>query len=720
MMGEHICGGAPAAECWFYSSFVNLYIPLPSAGSMLTPISAAPPPPPANDVLGGAFASVKGVFGFGYGSKAAAPPTVDTQSANQAYRPDQLTPISVSTGSRGTISPKTPTGRTNSTGGDDYFPAIAGANSPSQNLRPGGYGGFGDETEQTYGYGTSPPKPASLLQRKIEGLAAPPPLERSNTSSPKAGNMPRLPRKNGYGGFGPPQSEQGGDEFEPRPLGNQRAGTFPRDNQRRSDDYDAPTRAPSAPGARPETARAPTADYPERPMTRDRPNRPSYGGREPSYGGREPSYNGREPSYSGREPPQSSSLRGSYGRQQEARRHPSSSLSPSDGYGPGNPYHSPSVSQSSSNSGYSHSSRQPSMASSNTSPARSSRRQNSGPQDLDDLMKDLESSMDSLNPRDNRVQSSRSDSQSDIRNQSPALRPRIDSLRTRSTQSANNQRSRSPPRSPTAPRLEPSYSQPEPLYSQPPQPPFAQAKPQRSYSQPQAPYAQPEHPDGRNSSPAPTPLHNRAQSQGRSRGNCKACRLPITGKSVSSADGRLTGKYHKACFVCTTCMEPFTSTEFYVLDDQPYCERHYHKLNGSLCGTCSQGIEGQYLEDESTSQKYHPKCFRCGDCGQVLRDGYFEVDGRAYCERDALRRVQPPKPQVAPPRPPRGMMGPPPPRGGPRPPMGMGMGPGMGPGMGGRPGYGPPNGNRLGPPPPMGGMPGMPRMNKRMTRMGMF
>ncbi|KAK8052761.1 LIM domain-containing protein [Apiospora saccharicola] len=729
MMGDHICGGAPAEE------------------------AAPPPPPPSADVLGGAFASVKGVFGFGYGSKAAAPPTVDTQSANQAYRPDQLTPISVSTGSRGTISPKTPTGRTNSTGGDEYFPAIAGANSPSQNLRPGGYGGFGDETEQTYGYGTSPPKPASLLQRKIEGLAAPPPLERSNTSSPK--DKPRLPRKNGYGGFGPPRGDLSAEEFEPRPLMDQRAGTFPRDNQGRSDDYGAPARVPSAPGARPEPARAPTTDYqerpstrngpsrpstrngpdrpstrngpdrpstrngPDRPSTRNGPNRPSYDGREPSYGGREPSYNGREPSYSGREPPQP---RGSYGRQQEAKRNPSSSLSPSDGYGPGNPYHSPSVSQSSSNSGYSHTSRQPSMASSNTSPARSSRRQNSGPQDLDDLMKDLESSMDSLAPRDNRVPPPMSDPQSDMRNQPPPIRPRIDSLRTSSTQSANNQRPISPPpRSPS--RLGPAYSQPEPLYSEPPQPPFAQAKLQRAYSQPQAPpYAQPEYSEARNSSPAAAakPLHNRAQSQGRSRGNCKSCRLPITGKSVSSADGRLTGKYHKACFVCTTCMEPFTSSEFYVLDDQPYCERHYHKLNGSLCGTCSQGIEGQYLEDESTSQKYHPKCFRCGDCGQVLRDGYFEVDGRAYCEQDALRRVQPPKPQVAPPRPQRGMMGPPPPRGGPRPPMGMGMG--RGPGMGGRPGYGPPppGSNRLGPPPPMGGMPGMPRMNKRMTRMGMF
>jgi hypothetical protein len=37
------------------------------------------------------------------------------------------------------------------------------------------------------------------------------------------------------------------------------------------------------------------------------------------------------------------------------------------------------------------------------------------------------------------------------------------------------------------------------------------------------------------------------------KGNCRGCGDKITGKSVSSADGRLTGRYHKECFVCKTC-----------------------------------------------------------------------------------------------------------------------------------------------------------------------
>ena len=186
-----------------------------------------------------------------------------------------------------------------------------------------------------------------------------------------------------------------------------------------------------------------------------------------------------------------------------------------------------------------------------------------------------------------------------------------------------------------------------------------------------------------------------------SRGDCKSCGLPITGKSISSADGRLTGRYHKACFVCTTCKEPFSSATFYVHDDKPYCDRHYHEVNGSLCGGCGNGIEGQYLEDEST-RKHHPGCFRCGDCGVVLKDGYFDVNGQAFCEKDAWRRVQ--QPWMA------GRKGSAPAPAGPA--QGLPAGP-----AGSRTGsLGLPSNNRMG----TGVVPRPPKMEKRMTRLGMM
>lgn len=131
------------------------------------------------------------------------------------------------------------------------------------------------------------------------------------------------------------------------------------------------------------------------------------------------------------------------------------------------------------------------------------------------------------------------------------------------------------------------------------------------------------------------------------KGNCRGCTEPIIGKSVKDSSGRLTGRYHKHCFVCRTCADPFPTAEFYVFENSPYCEQHYHKLNGSLCNSCNRGIEGQYLETD-LRQKFHPRCFTCTTCRIVLRDGYFEVAGRRYCDRHAQSAAAPPRSNLGP------------------------------------------------------------------------
>ena len=157
-------------------------------------------------------------------------------------------------------------------------------------------------------------------------------------------------------------------------------------------------------------------------------------------------------------------------------------------------------------------------------------------------------------------------------------------------------------------------------------PPSLQRSPPPSPSQPAPLSSRPAH--------KPRPSNNNTTTT--NKGTCRGCSLPISGKSVSSADGRLTGRYHKGCFVCQTCKSPFQTSDFYVLQNQPYCARHYHVLNGSLCRACDRGIEGQYLETEAR-EKFHARCFSCQDCGRVLREEYFEVGGRAYCEAHAFR-----------------------------------------------------------------------------------
>ncbi|KAK5170371.1 uncharacterized protein LTR77_004958 [Saxophila tyrrhenica] len=156
--------------------------------------------------------------------------------------------------------------------------------------------------------------------------------------------------------------------------------------------------------------------------------------------------------------------------------------------------------------------------------------------------------------------------------------------------------------------------------------------------------------------PARAPLNRRPTVSG-VKPTCRGCSLPIEGKSVKAADGRLTGRWHKQCFVCKTCAQPFASADFYVHANHPYCEQHYHEINGSTCAGCRRGIEGQYLETTSSGgpggqgveRKYHPRCFTCASCRGVLSEDYFEIGGRVFCERHALAAMRAqPKQGVAP------------------------------------------------------------------------
>lgn len=576
----------------------------------------------------------------------------NTSKLDRSYSRQPLTPLSLSSGSR-SVSPRTPGARPSIGRADDYFAPTIANDEQIPPLRPGGYGGFSDmDSDSAYG-ATSPKKQGLSLLTRIDSIAAGPyasenpysPVdsrmpaspprstyqdnERLGTSASNTGfggmAPPKMPRKNGYGGFGPPKrDDQGLDAFG----GPNRSQTFP-DRPTETDRSEPPLRAPSAPGPRPDRLRDTS----------------------------------RPP------PPRRSLVRA---------KNPSINLDAE--FGSANPYHSPSVSVSSS---LSRGSSQPSDPSSNTSPARSttSRRKPSDISAFDSLMSDIQSSMDELQPRE-----------------TPPVRA---------------------PARPEPPRQSLSNDRYDPATRgrEPPSPP-----PSRWGQDRVDPAVQGSRRTESTSRLPPSPTRTRAPAP--HRGYCRKCNDAITGKSISSADGRLTGRYHKACFVCTTCFEPFQTAEFYVHDDRPYCKYHYHKINGSLCGSCQDGIEGQYLEDEST-KKFHVNCFRCGDCKVVLRDGYFEVDGRAYCEKDAWRRLQPQsyrrspsvssqrsvgRSNLAPPGPGR-----PSPRGRPGPPNGgLPHRPGMSMG-GGRPGAPMPNGpSGLAPPQ------SMPKMEKRRTRLGMM
>ncbi|KAI7829373.1 hypothetical protein BC939DRAFT_393638 [Gamsiella multidivaricata] len=116
---------------------------------------------------------------------------------------------------------------------------------------------------------------------------------------------------------------------------------------------------------------------------------------------------------------------------------------------------------------------------------------------------------------------------------------------------------------------------------------------------------------------------------------CRACGLPVEKEAVCAQDGKLQGKWHAACFGCQTCRKPFPDKSFYVYGDAPYCRRHYHKLNNSLCKSCDQPIEGPCAQTME-GWRFHPGCFSCVECKTPLTDIYYNFENQAYCEKDIM------------------------------------------------------------------------------------
>ena len=405
----------------------------------------------------------------------------------------------------------------------------------------------------------------------------------SSNGSRSGFGLPKQPRKNGYGGFGkPPAATDEDAEREPmRP--DQRSQTFPlpspsqHQTLRRPSEPDTRMRRPSNESARPT-------------------------GNERSISGSPPRQ--RKQSISGPDltrplPPRGASLirpRTAAGGAGDIPPVPAN-INLAAEFGIGNPYHTPSESQSSDVSGYS----QGSKASSRSSPpsaAGRQRRQPSETRKFDGMLAEVQASMMDLQPKE-------------LPSTPAAPSP------PKKEQFA---REMPPPRN-----LDPSLLSPEspmdPAIQDGRLSPFLPRNPARTEE------------------PVSPPKEKPTRRPTASKGNCKGCGEAIKGKSVSSADGRLTGRYHKQCFVCQTCSEPFQTATFYVHNDSPFCERHYHQVNGSVCKTCDKGIEGQYL-DGGRNEKFHPNCLTCSDCKRTLRNDYFEVNGRVFCERDAWRRTQ--------------------------------------------------------------------------------
>lgn len=121
-----------------------------------------------------------------------------------------------------------------------------------------------------------------------------------------------------------------------------------------------------------------------------------------------------------------------------------------------------------------------------------------------------------------------------------------------------------------------------------------------------------------------TPLEPPVHKHPPGEGPCRTCGEEVNGKRIfSKGANELSGQWHRECFRCLTCDVRFNKRiPCYILDDQPYCQQHYHEKNGSICQVCQGFIEGECLENDRT-ERFHVHCLTCFLCKTRITSDYF-------------------------------------------------------------------------------------------------
>eukprot|EP01101_Sappina_pedata_P009938 TRINITY_DN6142_c0_g1_i1.p1 TRINITY_DN6142_c0_g1~~TRINITY_DN6142_c0_g1_i1.p1 ORF type:complete len:243 (-),score=86.88 TRINITY_DN6142_c0_g1_i1:63-725(-) len=108
---------------------------------------------------------------------------------------------------------------------------------------------------------------------------------------------------------------------------------------------------------------------------------------------------------------------------------------------------------------------------------------------------------------------------------------------------------------------------------------------------------------------------------------CAVCQNAILGEFVSATDKF----FHKECFACDKCKQPFTKSFYPNEQGKLLCERHFFEAKGLLCGGCDQPIvSGKAVA--VGAKKYHPDHFECSRCKVKLAgQAYKAKDNKPFC-----------------------------------------------------------------------------------------
>jgi len=108
---------------------------------------------------------------------------------------------------------------------------------------------------------------------------------------------------------------------------------------------------------------------------------------------------------------------------------------------------------------------------------------------------------------------------------------------------------------------------------------------------------------------------------------CAQCDKPVTDRCITA----LGKKWHPEHFVCTQCLQPFGSGQFFERDGKPYCERDFYGGFAPKCAACNQAITSDAVN--ALGQQWHPEHFNCAYCHKVFGTSpFYEHQGKPYCE----------------------------------------------------------------------------------------
>jgi len=116
-------------------------------------------------------------------------------------------------------------------------------------------------------------------------------------------------------------------------------------------------------------------------------------------------------------------------------------------------------------------------------------------------------------------------------------------------------------------------------------------------------------------------------------GSCARCGQAAVGKIFQVA----SDVYHQDCLTCCVCDDSLVGVPFSVDDDQKiYCQDDFNRLYATHCSVCSRPIVPKKGESTASRIKalgrdFHPWCFVCDKCGEVLGEEFYHLHNKPYC-----------------------------------------------------------------------------------------